>query len=227
MQIDYNPINVISKNDSLNLILNEIGGTRISVKNIEESKIDVLMKVSSGMNVVSSMYLTGNLGDQVNFNVVQNNNVNKTIVIETNFYYRDIVKYDVNAKFIDEERDVTDDYNKYSIIFLKDSYEYLLNDKSVRKINRNEIENFPDNINELKISIWEASPSLWGGSGININTTIEYETKIKMIKVECLNNNNNVDMNEEEEEGINSNSNVNEIGLVLSISLMISLVIFF
>jgi len=229
--VDYNPGNfILTPDNNIGLILNQNGGTRISISNIQKSRIDVSMKVSSGMNVVSSIYLIGYLGDQVNFNMVQNS-VNETMTIETNFYYRDLVIYDVNAIFVDTKTDINNEFHIYSIIFLEDSYEYLFDNNLLRKISRNDIDMFPDNINELKISIWEASPSQWGGEGIiwNNNTT-QYESVISSIEVECLrvdddNNNNNV-FTQNQEVSSGTRIVVNVIGLILSLYFTFSIILF-
>jgi hypothetical protein len=230
--VDYNPGNfILTPDNNIGLILNQNGGTRISISNIQKSRIDVIMKVSSGMNVVSSIYLIGYLGDQVNFNMVQNS-VNETMTIETNFYYRDLVIYDVNAIFVDTKTDINNEFHIYSIIFLEDSYEYLFDNNLLRKISRNDIDMFPDNINELKISIWEASPSQWGGDGIIWNNnTIQYESVISSIEVECLrvdddNNNNNNVFTQNQEVSSGTRIVVNVIGLILSLYFTFSIILF-
>ena len=230
--VDYNPGNfILTPDNNIGLILNQNGGTRISISNIQKSRIDVIMKVSSGMNVVSSIYLIGYLGDQVNFNMVQNS-VNETMTIETNFYYRDLVIYDVNAIFVDTKTDINNEFHIYSIIFLEDSYEYLFDNNLLRKISRNDIDMFPDNINELKISIWEASPSQWGGDGIIWNNnTIQYESVISSIEVECLrvdddNNNNNNVFTQNQEVSSGTRIVVTVIGLILSLYFTFSIILF-
>ena len=222
--IDYNPTNTLLKSENIiGLILNENGGTRISISNVRQSKIDVSMKVSSGMNIVSSIYLVGYSGDQVNFNVVQNSE--NTTIIETNYYYRNLVKYDINAIFVNKNTEFSSDFHKYTIISLEDSYEYLLDNISIRKIYKKDVDMFPDNIDLLKISIWEAPPSSWGGPGLVLNNkTIQYETLISSISIECFTNG---DASFNQQDSSSSTSNVkNEIGLILSLYFTLSYIFF-
>lgn len=220
--IDYNPTNTLLKSENIiGLILNENGGTRISISNVRQSKIDVSMKVSSGMNIVSSIYLVGYSGDQVNFNVVQNSE--NTTIIETNYYYRNLVKYDINAIFVNKNTEFSSDFHKYTIISLEDSYEYLLDNISIRKIYKKDVDMFPDNIDLLKISIWEAPPSFWGGPGLVLNNkTIQYETLISSISIECFTNG-DASFNQQDSSSINVK---NEIGLILSLYFTLSFIFF-
>lgn len=166
--IDYNQANVRRENGTLNLYLTrEIGGAGITIgQPIHYGEININMKVSEGNNVVSAFYLKAENGDEIDFEMVRNRTeLNK--IIQTVFYYRGIPLYEVNAVYYIADLPLSQNYNKYTIVWMPDYYEWKLNDILIRRTTRNDTNTYPDTISSIKITIWEAQPSRWAGPGLN------------------------------------------------------------
>ena len=166
--VDYNNANTRYENNTLNLYLTrDIGGSRITIgQPLQYGEINVVMKVSEGNNIVSAFYLKAENGDEIDFEMVRNRTeLNK--IIQTVFYYRGIPLYEVNAIYYISDMPLSQNYNKYTIVWMPDYYEWKLNDILIRRTTRNDTYTYPDTISSIKITIWEAQPSRWSGPGLN------------------------------------------------------------
>jgi len=187
--VDYNlDTNIIQKPNKIELYLHQgIGGTRISTKNyVFHGRFDIKMKPSKGSNVITSFYLESDNGNIVNFNIINKNDT--MAVIDTNIYNSSL-NYDINSKKYNQPVILTDTYNVYSIIWTAQSYEWRFNDIVLRKENKIDLQYFPDFQSKLRISIWEAPPSEWGGPGIQYAlVAYPFETVVSNLSINCLNN---------------------------------------
>jgi hypothetical protein len=182
---DYNSENIRQTNGLLDLHLTKnSGGTRLSiVDTLHYGRIEATLKVSPGMNVVSSFILMAENKDEIDFEFVQNT-LNKTNVIQTNYFYKGIPIFDKNAKMYKTKNPLADFYHTYSINWTPDFYEWRFNNYTLRKLFRNETKNYPDSPSKIQFGIWEAKPSSWAGTGINWNSQ-PYILSIKSLKLSC------------------------------------------
>jgi hypothetical protein len=159
---DYNINNIYQDLNYIKMsLLENIGGTRISSTNyIQYGKVDITMKTPKGFNVITSFYLETDNGEIVNFNII-NKDTDKLSIIDTNFYDSNL-DYNANSKSYDQPVILTETFTKYSLIKMTNYYEWQVNDVTLRILNVNST----NNLSKIKISIWEAPPSLWGGPGI-------------------------------------------------------------
>jgi len=190
VSIDYNPVNVRIENGLLNMYLTrDTGGSGITYGSaIHYGEINVVMKVSEGNNVVTAFYIKAENGDEVDFEMVRNRtDLNR--VMQTVFYYRGIPLYEVNAQYFIANNTLSQNYNKYTIVWKPDYYEWKFNDMLLRRTTRNDTDTYPDSLSNIKISVWEAKPSRWAGPGINWNQQ-PFVLSIKSIEVVCDNSRN-------------------------------------
>ena len=182
---DYNSENIRQTNGLLDLHLTKNkGGTRLSITDtLHYGTIEATLKVSPGMNVVSSFILMAENKDEIDFEFVQNT-LNKTNVIQTNYFYKGIPIFDKNAKMYKTKNPLADFYHTYSIHWTPDFYEWRFNKYTLRKLFRNETKNYPDSPSKVQFGIWEAKPSSWAGTGINLNSQ-PYILSIKSLKLSC------------------------------------------
>ena len=183
--VDYNNANARYENNTLNLYLTrDIGGSRITIgQPLQYGEINVVMKVSEGNNIVSAFYLKAENGDEIDFEMVRNRTeLNK--IIQTVFYYRGIPLYEVNAIYYISDIPLSKNYNKYTIVWMPDYYEWKLNDILIRRTTRNDTDTYPDTISSIKITIWEAQPSNWAGPGINWEQE-QFILSISSIDINC------------------------------------------
>ena len=185
---DYNSENIRQTNGLLDLHLTKNkGGTRLSITDtLHYGTIEATLKVSPGMNVVSSFILMAENKDEIDFEFVQNT-LNKTNVIQTNYFYKGIPIFDKNAKMYKTKNPLADFYHTYSIHWTPDFYEWRFNKYTLRKLFRNETKNYPDSPSKVQFGIWEAKPSSWAGTGINLNSQ-PYILSIKSLKLSCSDN---------------------------------------
>jgi hypothetical protein len=108
---DYNSGNIKQTNGLLDLHLTKsLGGTRLSIaESLHYGTIEAKFKISPGTNVVSSFILMAENEDEIDFEFVQNT-LNKTNVIQTNYFYKGIPIFDKNAKM------TYNDYNFFKLI---------------------------------------------------------------------------------------------------------------
>jgi beta-glucanase (GH16 family) len=182
---DYNSENIRQTNGLLDLHLTKnTGGTRLSIADtLHYGTIEATLKVSPGMNVVSSFILMAENKDEIDFEFVQNT-LNKTNVIQTNYFYKGIPIFDKNAKMYKTKNPLADFYHTYSIHWTPNFYEWRFNKYTLRKLFRNETKNYPDSPSKVQFGIWEAKPSSWAGTGINWNSQ-PYILSIKSLKLSC------------------------------------------
>ena len=182
---DYNSENIHQTNGLLNLHLTKnIGGTRVSIaETLHYGKIEATLKISPGMNVVSSFILMAENKDEIDFEFVQNT-LNKTNIIQTNYFYKGIQIFDKNAKMYKTKNPLADFYHTYSINWTPDFYEWCFNNYTLRKLFRNETKNYPNSPSKIQFGIWEAKPSSWAGTGINWHSQ-PYILSIKSLRVSC------------------------------------------
>ena len=191
---DYNINNIYQVNNYIKMsLLENIGGTRISSTNyLQYGKVDITMKTPKGFNVITSFYLETDNGDIVNFNII---NKDKLSVIDTNFYNNLNPDFNTNSKTYDQPLILTDTFTKFSLIKTINSYEWQINDVTLRILNVNNTINC---LSKIKISIWEAPASTWGGPGIQWAMN-PYDLFISELNVNCsLMNKSLVDTNDEE-----------------------------
>lgn len=182
---DYNSENIHQTNGLLDLHLTKNkGGTRLSIADtLHYGTIEATLKVSPGMNVVSSFILMAENKDEIDFEFVQNT-INKTNIIQTNYFYKGIPIFDKNAKMYKTKNPLADFYHTYSIRWTPDFYEWRFNNYTLRKLFQNETTNYPNSPSKIQFGIWEAKPSSWAGTGINWNSQ-PYVLSIKSIKLSC------------------------------------------
>jgi beta-glucanase (GH16 family) len=183
---EINESNVSQNDTSLILSLTpDIGGSRISTTNyIQYGQIEATIKPSKGVNVITSFYIEADNGDMVNFNIIQNKERDNSI-IETNFYKGNI-SYNLNSKYYETSIILYDTFNKYSIIWFPTYYEWRLNDILLRRVNKLDINNFPNSPSKVKFSIWEAGPSVLAGPGIEWDKS-PFNTELLSLNIYCNN----------------------------------------
>jgi len=183
--VQYNQPNVRFENGLLNMYLTQdTGGSGIIIgPPIHYGEISVTFKASYGNNIVSAFYLKAENGDEVDFEMVMNKTIpNRTI--QTAFYYRGIPLYEVNARYFITDRPLSDVYNKYTIVWTPDYYEWRLNDALLNRVSRFDTNTFPDTISSIKLTIWDAKPGRWGGPGVDWNQQ-PFILSISAIEIKC------------------------------------------
>lgn len=186
--VQYNQPNVRFENGLLNMYLTQdTGGCGIIIgPPIHYGEISVTFKASYGNNIVSAFYLKAENGDEVDFEMVMNKTIpNRTI--QTAFYYRGIPLYEVNARYFITDRPLSDVYNKYTIVWMPDYYEWRLNDVLLNRVSRFDTKTYPDTISSIKLTIWNTKPGRWGGPGVNWNQQ-PFVLSISAIEIKCFNN---------------------------------------
>jgi len=180
-KVDYNMDNAVIKDGSMHLNLDRSGGTRITLADkIQYGTIHARFKIARGSNVVSSFILMADNGDEIDFEAVGKD----TNVLQTNYYYRGIPLYDVNAKYFKTTRDLSANTNTYTIHWTPEYYEWLYNGYSLRKLSKNSTAKYPDSPSHIQFGIWAAPPSRWAGPGISWNVTA-YTFSIEHIQITC------------------------------------------
>jgi beta-glucanase (GH16 family) len=185
---DYNSKNIQQQNGLLNLLLtNPEGGTRLSIRDtLHYGKVEVKMRIASGLNVVSSFILMADNKDEIDFEFVQNT-LNKTNVIQTNYFYRGIPIFDKNAKMYKTRNPLANFYHTYTINWTPDRYEWSFNGNLLRTLYKNTTKNYPDSPSKVQFGIWAANPSSWAGPGINWSSD-PFVLSIESISVSCNKN---------------------------------------
>jgi beta-glucanase (GH16 family) len=183
--VNYNPNNIREENGFLNMYLTQdTGGSGIIYgQPIHYGEINIVMKTSEGNNVVTAFYLRSQNGDEMVRNKTDFNRV-----IQTTFYYREIPLYEVNARYYISNNILLQNFNKYTIVWMPDYYEWKLNDIVIMRTTRNDTNTYPDSISSIYLTIWEAKPSRWAGPGINWNQQ-PFMMSIKSISINCNNEN--------------------------------------
>jgi beta-glucanase (GH16 family) len=184
---DYNSENIKQTNGLLDLHLTKsLGGTRLSIaESLHYGTIEAKFKISPGTNVVSSFILMAENEDEIDFEFVQNT-LNKTNVIQTNYFYKGIPIFDKNAKMFKTEKPLANFYHTYSIHWTPNFYEWRFNNYTLRRLLKNETKDYPDSPSKIQFGIWQANSSNWAGPGINWDST-PFVLSIKSIKVLCNN----------------------------------------
>jgi beta-glucanase (GH16 family) len=190
LTIDYNSNNVINKDGVLSLRLDkEKGGTRVTLNDkLRYGKVDVKMKIAKGSNIVSSFILLAKNGDEIDFEFVQNN-TNPTDLVQTNYFYRGIPIYDKNAKMYHTKKILSNNFHTYSLKWDPLYYEWYFDNFLLRRLYKNQTQNYPDSISSVQFGIWEASPSNWAGNGTDWSQKM-FNFDISSIKVSCKNSSN-------------------------------------
>jgi beta-glucanase (GH16 family) len=180
--VDYNIQNVEVRNNSLILKLTQqLGGTRISLnQEMQYGHIDVTMRMSPGSNVVSSFILMAENGDEIDFEFVGKDGN----LIQTNYFYKGVLIYDKNAKFYKVPKNLSTSFEKYTIHWSPDYYEWKYNGYTLRQLFRNQTKNFPDSRSKVQFGIWQAQPSNWAGPGILWNQE-PFNVTITNITISC------------------------------------------
>ena len=195
---DFNPLDLLNVTFELNssfsykidngiklILRQDLGAVRFKTNDLfHYGKIDTILKVSNGSNVISAFYIESDNKDQVVFNIIHNQGNDKNAVIESNFFYQGNLIYDINAEYYYPIELLSQTYNKYTLIWMPDFYEWRLNDILLRRLNKNETINFPDSPSRIKFSIWEGPPSNWAGPGIQWNQS-QFEYQILSVKLSC------------------------------------------
>jgi beta-glucanase (GH16 family) len=176
---DYNPINgEIVPEGGIKLKLTQLeGGSSILTKELfHYGQIDANLKISEGVNVISSFYIESEDKNQIMFNMVNNKN---NIIIETNFFYKGNAVIG-SARYYYPNEILSETYNKYSILWLPDYYEWRFNNLLIRRLYKNQTANFPDSPSIVKFSI----STEWKNEGIVWSQT-PFEYAIKSVKLQC------------------------------------------
>jgi hypothetical protein len=177
---DYNPINgEIVPEGGIKLKLTQLeGGSSILTKELfHYGQIDANLKISEGVNVISSFYIESEDKNQIMFNMVNNNKNN--IIIESNFFYKGNAVIG-SARYYYPNEILSETYNKYSILWLPDYYEWRFNNLLIRRLYKNQTANFPDSPSIVKFSI----STEWKNDGIVWSQT-PFEYAIKSVKLQC------------------------------------------
>ena len=188
--IGQNKNNIFQDSNGLKLSLIEnIGGTRILTTNfIQYGEFDITMKTPKGLNVITSFYIEKINGYIINFNIINKDNI--TSIIDTNVYNSKTGDVDINYIKYPQPTILTETFNKYSLIWTPDYYEWRVNDIPIRRFIQNETYIFPDFQGKISISLWEAPISEWAGPGINW-LSAPFDLFISKFDIECCNNINN------------------------------------
>jgi len=219
---DYNINNIYQDLNYIKMsLLENIGGTRISSTNyIQYGKVDITMKTPKGFNVITSFYMETDNGEIVNFNII-NKDTDKLSIIDTNFYDSNL-DYNANSKSYDQPVILSETFTKYSLIKMTNYYEWQVNDVTLRVLNVNST----NNLSKIRISIWEAPPSVWGGPGIQWVMN-PFDLLISGFNVNCsIMNNKSID-NTSEDCNVTVSDPNNSSNLNPNINLMILIVLFF
>jgi beta-glucanase (GH16 family) len=191
---ETNKINIIQDNNYLNLTMTQINGkgfgSRISTTNyFQYGRIDAILKVSKGVNVINGFYIEADNGDMVVFNIIQNIE-NKNSIIETNFFYKGNLLYEVNAQYFISDIILYDTFNTYTIVWYPTYYEWRLNNILLRTLSVYDTDSYPNSPSKVKLSIWEGPVSTWAGPGIKWDQTNFYTSTISSLKItnNCLTN---------------------------------------
>ena len=185
LSLEYNSFNIVQEDGLINLIYNSAGGTLLKLDNkIQYGQIDVSMQVAKGNSIVSAFVLfSDETKDEVDFEFVQNE-AYPNRKIQTTFYYKGIPLYDVNDQYFETGIDLAYSFNKYTIVWDKDFYEWRFNDNFLRRTYRNETDKYPDSLSNVKISIWEHVPSKWSGPAPDLRYA-PFILSISSIKITC------------------------------------------
>ena len=185
ISLEYNKGNIHQKDGLINLIYNSAGGTLLKLDNkIQYGQIDVSMQVAKSNSIVSAFVLySDETKDEVDFEFVQNQE-SPNRKIQTTFYYKGIPLYNVNDQYFDTGIDLAYSFNKYTFVWDKDFYEWRFNDNFLRRTYRNETDNYPDSLSNVKISIWEHVPSKWSGPAPDLRYA-PFILSISSIKISC------------------------------------------
>jgi beta-glucanase (GH16 family) len=81
---------------------------------------------------------------------------------------------------------LADFYNTYTIHWTPDHYEWRFNNNTLRKLYKNQTQNYPDDTSKIQFGIWEAQPSSWAGPGIDLKEQ-PFVLSIESIQVSCFN----------------------------------------
>ena len=180
---DFNPLSLSNPNiiidnavqtyNGVKLSLTQNGGASIKIDNkFQYGVLDAFFKASTGNNVISSFYIESENKDQVIFNVHNGNDENS---IETNFFYHGNM---VNVKYHYPIELLSETYNKYTIVWFPEYYEWRFNDLILRRMNKNDTDTFPDAPSSIKFSIWT------GTSGIQWDEA-PFEYYISSVQLRC------------------------------------------
>jgi len=223
---ETNKINIIQDNNYLNLNMVEIGGrglgSRISTNNyFHYGRIDAILKVSKGVNVINGFYIEADNGDMVVFNIIQNIE-NKNSIIETNFFYKGNLLYDINAQYFTSDIILYDTFNTYSIVWYPTYYEWRLNNILLRTLTIYDTDSYPDSPSKVKLSIWEGPVSIWAGPGIKWDQTSFYTTTILSLKItdNCLTNYSYIENTNKTSENIRSLSSTSFVNIYILVFIL-------
>jgi beta-glucanase (GH16 family) len=134
--------------------------------------------------------------------------------------------YDNNVKYHYPKELLSETYNKYTIVWFPDYYEWRFNDLILRRLNKNDTDIFPDAPSNIKFSIWEAGPSIWAGTtGIQWNES-PFEYYISFVQLRCPDafiSNNSIFYDDRNINKMKSSGSANKISIILLlINLLIS-----
>ena len=147
----------------------------------------MVLKPTSGLNTVSSFYLESENKDQIIFNMINKHDNDYNVAMQSNFFYQGNVSY-VNAKYHSYYGRLSQNWNKYSIIWFPEYYEWRFNNVLLRRLNKNETDNFPDAPSRIKFSLSEGIEP-WSGRGIKWNHA-PFEYQILSVQRQCNSNSN-------------------------------------
>lgn len=176
---DYNPINgEIVPEGGIKLKLTQLeGGSSILTKDLfHYGQIDANLKISKGVNVISSFYIESEDKNQIMFNMVNNKN---NVIVETNFFYKGNGEIS-NARYYYPNEILSETYNKYSILWLPDYYEWRFNNLLIRRLYKNQTANFPDSPSIVKFSIstegidWSQAPFEYAIESVRLQCPITF-----------------------------------------------------
>ena len=186
LTIDYNNANVQVEDGVLNLILNKkLGGTRISVDQLfYYGTVEATMEIAAGSNVITAFILMAENGDEIDFEFVGN----AKNIIQTNYFYQGKPIYNIHAVNYAVNRDLTTTFQKYTIHWTPEYYEWRINGRTLRKMFKNETIEYPESPSKIQIGIWNANPSKWAGDGINWKDE-PFTVRVNSIKLTCYDKN--------------------------------------
>jgi len=209
---DYNPINgefIVEGGIKLKLTQLEGGSSILTKELFHYGQIDANLKISKGVNVISSFYIESDDKNQIMFNMVNNN---KNNIIETNFFYKGNNAIS-NARYYYPQEILSETYNKYSILWLPDYYEWRFNNLLLRRLYKNQTINFPDSPSRIKFSILTE----WKNQGMEW-TQSPFEYEINFIKLRCpitFISNNTITYEENKDENVKSDGNKNNSSTIM------------
>lgn len=181
---DRNSNNGLQVNNGIKLNLTQDDGDVIIKTNelFRYGKIDAILKVSRGVNIFSSFYLESQNKDKVIFNMMHSRGNEHNTVIQSNFFYQGN-ETNINAKYHSVYGSLSQNWYKYTIAWFPDYYEWRINNVLLRRLNKNEIDNFPDSPSHIKFSIWEGAKP-WAGRGVRWNQA-PFEYQILSVQLHC------------------------------------------